>query len=290
MVIIRMKGGLGNQMFQYALYCSLRARGTQVKMDEVNGFAEDPQRDPMLARVFSISYDKATQEEIVEMTDAYMHWWSRVRRKLFGRKTRAIDEEVNGNFDPRILELQEAYLEGYWQTEKYFEDPGVVKQLRDDFTLDPGKVLKDASAWETLKRIRQTESVSIHIRRGDYLAPGTVETFGGICTEEYYRKAVEYLLERFPDAVFYVFSNDKEWTTRHLTGDRFITVEYDEELDDEADLLLMSMCRHHILANSSFSWWAAWLNDAPEKTVIAPARWLNGRDIRDIYTDRMVRL
>ena len=118
MIIIQLKGGLGNQMFQYALYRELKHRGKEVKIDDVNGFIGDKLRVPVLDR-FGVQYEKATPEEIIALTDSKMDLWSRIRRKLTGRKTFRIDE-VEGNFDPKILETDKAYLVGYWQSEKYF--------------------------------------------------------------------------------------------------------------------------------------------------------------------------
>ena len=290
MMIMKLKGGLGNQMFQYALFLQLMENGRKVKMDEVNGFKNDPQRTPLLRQTFGVEYETASQKEIIQMTDSYMDLFSRVRRKLFGRKTLEYQQPADGNFDPRVFEMEDAYLEGFFQSEKFFPSTTVRERLRREFALDPQKVLLSDLCWERYQQIRETNSVSIHIRRGDYLEPGTRETFGGICTEDYYVTAVEYILEKYPDAVFYIFSNDKDWTAKHLTGERFITCELDETLPETADMFLMSQCRHHILANSSFSWWSAWLSDTPRKTVVAPKKWLNTADMHDIYTERMVRL
>lgn len=292
MIIIKMKGGLGNQMFQYALYLQLKALGKDVRMDDVNGFKDDEQRDPALFDAFGITYEAADEKDVERLRDASLSFLSRVRRKLTGRKSKDYFEPADGNFDPRVLDksFDEAYLDGYWQSDRYFPDMGVIRQLQNEYSVEPAKAFRDSTAWERLKQIRTTESVSIHIRRGDYLWPGTVETFGNICTEQYYKDAVNYIRKYYPEAVFYIFSNDKEWAAQHFRGDRFITVDFDDMLHDTADLKLMSECKHHIIANSSFSWWAAWKNDTPDKIVIAPKTWINNRDMKDIYTDKMVRL
>ena len=291
MIIIRMKGGIGNQMFQYALYTELKHLGRDVKMDDVSGFVSDAQREPVLTETFGVTYEIATEEEIRDLRDSHMGFWTRVRRKLLGRHSQEIIEP-DGVFRPEILELTEAYLDGFWQSEKYFPDTATRSALRKAFAVHPESILQDDEGYELLGRIRQTESVSVHVRRGDYLWPGVVETFGGICTEEYYQKAMNHILQEHPDATFFVFTNDKDWCRQHMTGERVFTVDATpgERDADILDMMLMSACRHHIIANSSSSWWAAWLNDTPEKTVIAPAKWLNNKNMQDIYTEKMIRL
>ncbi len=289
MIIIKMKGGLGNQMFQYALYKQLKAMGKEVKVDEVNGFRDDKQRDPVLGKLFGITYDLATEQEITDITDSHMDFLSRVKRKIFGRKSLEYIDRI-GTFNPEVLEKNDAYLNGYFQSERYFPDRDVRNQLRQEFHLDIDDILTKNDSWQLYRDITQTESVSIHVRRGDYLEPGTVETFGGICDTAYYKRAIERMLTLHPDAVFFVFTSDKQWCEENVSGDRFHLVDTGEENEDAVDLLLMSMCKHHILANSSFSWWSAWINDSPEKTVLVPPKWLNNEDNPDIYTDRMIRV
>ena len=291
MIIIRMKGGIGNQMFQYALYTELKHLGRDVKMDDVNGFVSDAQRDPVLKDTFGVTYETATDDEIRNLRDSHMGFLTRVRRKLFGRHSQEIIEP-DGVFRPEILELTDAYLDGFWQSEKYFPDTAVISALRKAFAIRPESILQDDAGYELLSRIRQTESVSVHVRRGDYLWPGVVETFGGICTEEYYQKAMNHILQEHPDATFFIFTNDKDWCRQHMNGERVFTVDATsgEKDADILDMVLMSECRHHIIANSSYSWWAAWLNDTPEKKVIAPAKWLNNKNMQDIYTEKMIRL
>ena len=290
MNIIRLMGGLGNQMFQYALYRALRQKGKDVKIDDVTGYTEDRKREPALEKTFGITYERASKEETDDYLDLHTDFASRLRRRLFGSSARICPEPADGNFDPAIADADNVYLNGYWQSERYFSDPDVQRRLRQDFTLDPAQVITKQPVWETLAQIRNTESVSIHIRRGDYIEPEFAVVYGDICTGEYYVRAVDYILEREPRAVFYLFSDDREWTKKHFDGERFVVAGGDDVLSDTEDMLLMSQCKHNIIANSSFSWWASWLNGNEKKMVVAPEKWLNTKDIRDIYTDRMVRL
>ena len=176
-------------------------------------------------------------------------------------------------------------MDGYWQTEKYFSDSEVQKQLRKDFT--PLNSIEFSNEYKILKdQINNNNSVSIHVRRDDYLL--RPELYGGICTQEYYDRAIKYIKDRENNPIFYVFSDDKEYI-KEMYGDKenFVLVNTDNQLTDFEEFLLMSGCKHHIMANSSFSWWAAWLNDDPDSINLAPERWLA---IDDIYTDRMIKI
>ena len=290
MTIIRLQGGLGNQMFQYALYTALKARGKDVKIDDVMEYAIDGKRVPSLESTFGLSYERATTHEIKDMLDIHGDPLSRLRRLFSGSRAKNRTERREGNFEEEIFEEDGVYLNGYWQTEKYFADPEVQRQLRIDFKQEPAQTLRSQEAWDMFNKIRNSESVGMHVRRGDYVEPGFVEMYGGICTEDYYRKAIDYILEKEPRAVFYVFSDDREWVSEHFNGDRFVIAESETPFSDKEDLLLMRTCKHNIIANSSFSWWAAWLSHYPDKHVVAPAKWHNTLNLTDIYTDRMVRI
>lgn len=275
MIIIRMSGGLGNQMFEYALYLFYKSRGILVKMDDVTEYRLDNAR-PIQLHVFGIRYDRATPEEIREWTDSYMDIFSRVRRKLLGRKTRAYKEKSQ-RFDPQVLALKNAYLEGYWQSEKYFYP--VVEEVRKAFVFR--QELLNTKSREYLQQIQNTTSVSLHIRRGDYLQEEKV--YGNICTEKYYTEAMDYMREQVKGCQFFLFTNDVAWAEQHMQGEDITIIEGSKENNGYMDMYLMSQCRHNIIANSSFSWWGAWLNGNPDKKVIAPAQWANGRDCRDVY-------
>lgn len=306
MVIIQLAGGLGNQMFQYALYLQLKSLGKEVKIDDVSGFAQDRKRDPAL-QAFGIGYEKASPKEVEEMLDASLHFLHRVRRKLFGRKRKSYFEE-DKRFQPQIFTWDDIYLEGYWQTEKYFA--GVKDQVKAAFAVDrllgcqrqsaqgmgqgTGGRLSDTNRTEALIKkllgeITDGQSVSLHVRRGDYLTPENEALFGGICTDTYYKEAMRIMRERYPDCRFYLFTNDKEWAGDQIAGSKAADVRVVDlpEGCDHEEFALMCKCRHHILANSSFGWWASYLNPNPDKTVLVPSQWLNGWDCRDFYREDM---
>lgn len=296
MNIIRMTGGLGNQMFQYALYLRLKAQGKEVKLDDQTEYEREDAR-PILLWVFGIDYPAADKKEINEITDGFIKFSHRVRRKLFGRKSKEYREK-DYNFDEQILKKEPAYFTGYFQSEKYFEE--IKEQVRRAFQFSdniwrsiPKELEKHIKEYQMKIEDEGQTPVSVHIRRGDYLE--NEEAYGGICTDAYYRKAIEIMEKKFPFAVFYVFSNDTEWAKQwidhfYVEKSKFIVIEGTTEDTGYLDLFLMSKCRAHIIANSSFSWWGAWLDPDQEKIVIAPSKWVNHKDMRDIYTKDMIKI
>lgn len=292
MDIIRMEGGLGNQLFQYALYRELQFRGRTVKMDVITEYGREKDRQHMLWAL-QASYEEATQEEINELTDGFMDVFSRIRRKIFGRKTKKY-EELNRNFDPVVFDKTPVYLTGYFQSDRYFYN--VKEQLHKELVFSEqiwdgisGDLKQKMLGYE--QQICNTEAVSLHIRRGDYLEHP--EIYGVSCTEKYYNAAMKYIKEQCPKAHFFVFTNDISWAREWLLEkepEQFTLIEGTTEENGYIDLMLMSKCRHHIMANSSFSWWGAWLNPNSNKIVTAPAPWFGDRDCEDIYTDEMIRI
>lgn len=284
-------------MFQYALFLKLCSQGKEVKMDDMTEY-EGRDARPIMLWIFDIDYPKASKEELNEITDGFMKLSHRIRRKMFGRRSLEYQEQ-GCNYDEQVLLKEPAYLTGYFQSEKYFKD--IESKVRDAFRFSD-------KIWENIplemihkirdyqKRIDSVTSVSIHVRRGDYLENS--EAYGGICTEDYYEKAIEYIKDRFPDAVFFVFSNEPKWAKDWIDGkyasecnnNCFEIIDGTSEDTGYLDLFLMSRCRHYILANSSFSWWGAWLNASPEKTVVAPSKWFNHQDCKDIYMEEMIKI
>lgn len=276
LLIVQLSGGIGNQMFQYALYLQLLKMGKNVKIDDITEYEREDSR-PIQLQIFGINYLRASNEEIVYMTDSYMDLFSRLRRKLTGRRTKKY-VEGSKKFDPNVFTFTNRYLIGCWQSEQYF------KEIREDLIekFDFSNIPFSPYVESMLKQIKQDDhSVSIHIRRGDYL--NVPELYGGICDDAYYERAIRFMKEQDKESHFYVFSNDYEWCEKHFKGNEFTVVQNSSEDTGYTDMLLMSQCRHNIIANSSFSWWAAWLNQNREKCVIAPQKWLNGFDCDDVY-------
>ena len=178
--------------------------------------------------------------------------------------------ETNFRFDPGFLSFGEnCYLDGFWQCENYFKE--VVNVLKNDFscrfTLDKFNVDMEA-------KIRAANAVSIHIRRGDYIHNATAKKFHGICSLDYYKKAVELISKKLTDPHFFIFSDDMQWVANNFNVDFPSTiVDINNGNSGAKDIQLIRSCKHHIIANSSFSWWGAWLGNFNGKIVIAPKVW-----------------
>ena len=188
------------------------------------------------------------------------------------------DNVVNYDYNKRVYR-------GTWQSEQYFSD--FCDEIKEAF-LFKTKSLNEKT--RSVDRIIQVQnSVSVHVRRSDYLSGVYKSGFGGICTLEYYNKAMDYISERISDAHFYVFSDDIEWCRQNFTDKSISFIDWNVRDDSWQDMYLMSHCKHNIIANSTFSWWGAYLNRNPESIIIAPSVWWNGiKD--DIVPKRWTRL
>lgn len=280
LVVIQLSGGMGNQMFQYALYLQLKSMGKKVKIDDKTDYRGENRR-PIRLGVFGIRYEVPTELEMLCLTDSFLDLASRIRRKLTGRKTAEYIEK-NQLFDPKVLEMDRAYLVGCWQSEKYFED--IRKEVRRAFTFNTPELSETMKNYE--RKIKESNSVCVHIRRGDYLELNDI--YGGICTPAYYEKAMKQMEEWYSDCHFFVFTNDVSWVKQNYKQDNLTIVEGNDEDTGYIDMYLITQCKHFILANSSFSWWGCYLSSSQEKKVIAPKQWFNERDCRDIYTKEML--
>lgn len=280
LVVIQLSGGMGNQMFQYALYLQMKALGKNVKIDDKTEYIGRGNARPIRLDVFGAKYATPTEVEMLCLTDSYMDLVSKIRRKLTGRKT-ALYSEKNQLFDEEVLKKDRAYLAGCWQSEKYFAD--IKESVREAFIFKNVKLSEKMLEYE--QQMLKTNSVSLHIRRGDYLEVSDV--YGEICTPEYYAKAMKQMEEWNPDCHFFVFTNDVQWVKENYHQNNLTIVEGNDEDAGYIDMYLMTKCKHYILANSSFSWWGCYLNPSKEKRVIVPKQWFQGRDCRDIYTEEM---
>lgn len=270
MIIANLKGGVGNQLFQYALGRHLSIKNkTELKLD-VSGL-EQAQRvgdayRPFDLYNFNITAPIATEDEIKKLKYPY-GWFSKMWRNFSFKVLR----QHNLLFDPKILNLPDnTYLDGYWQSPKFFDD--IREVLIKDLTL--ANPLSSAADTYCTK-IQNTNSVALHVRRGDYVKNPIVAKEFGICSNDYYTKAVKYISENVNDPVFFVFSDDINWVKNNIALPDSAVYVQDPKLTTIEELVLMSQCRHNIIANSSFSWWGAWLNNNTSKIVIAPTPWFD---------------
>ena len=274
-IIIRYMGGLGNQMFQYALRCYFEEKGKLVK-DDIQYYQNNPTAMPFRLGTFfpNISLNIAEECEVKSFYERRKSRNILVRfvNKLFPSTCLIQEEKKELNFDSKILKSYSAYIIGYWQSYRYVEKIENLLKKRFEFSVIDNKEINDV-----LYEIKNSNSVSLHIRLGDYLLPQNNELFGGICTPEYYRNAIKLKQRKVANPRFFVFSNDVNWCKENLLLENVAWVDLSKIYDynDWMDMYLMSSCDHNIIANSSFSWWAAWLNSNPNKIVVAPKKWMN---------------
>ena len=288
MNVIFLQGGLGNQMFQYAFYLARKRKGDKVDYDcgllsvnkQHNGFELD--------KLFSVRYRTCKFRVLLLRIVLLVRRKSKILSQIMFScfNFRLIEDAMPSVFEPSLLVTQQAFYYGYWQTEKYFMD--IEKDVKHIFTF-PLSLLSERTV-ECRNLICTSNSISVHIRRGDYLKSNNIGLYGGICTLEYYEKSIGYMNERISDPVFIVFSDDMEWVKRNLQISDAVYVNWNQGADSWQDMYLMSQCRHNIIANSSFSWWGAWLNRNCNKIVVSPGQFLNVGDSKDIISNGWIKL
>jgi len=282
MIITRIKGGLGNQMFQYAIARKISLdQGSDFKLD-LTDYSRDDFRKYGLKN-FQIIENVATPEEVKKRK----YPWGVISKlwRFFSFKILRIH---NIGYEKKVLKFRKnLYLDGYWQSYKYYQDLKDV--FKKDFSL---KVPLSETQLELVKQMQNCNSVSLHIRRGDYVFNKAASKVFNVCTLEYFKQAAEYLSLQIPQAVFYIFSDDAKWVKENLKLENKMIYISDYGLKDFEELYLMSLCKHNIIANSSFSWWGAWLNANPQKIVVCPKKWVNSNSVKmaDLVPDSWLRM
>jgi hypothetical protein len=268
MVIVQVAGGLGNQLQQYALYRKFIKLGREARLD-ISWFSDQKNQDRVLAkRVLELDYfDRLLYEVCTDAEKTRLigsdNITGRMRRKLMPSTIRRFTEEQM--YHPELLRFEDMYVSGYFACEKYYTD--ILYDLREKIQFPESA---EPLNRETAAVMRRSESVSVHIRRGDYLDQDNIKLFGNICTEDYYRKAMEYIKERVPQAHFYIFSDDIRYAREQYTGGQYTMIDWNKGKDSFYDMWLMSRCRYNICANSTFSFWGARLNPYEKKMMIRP--------------------
>ncbi len=291
MIIVRLLGGLGNQMFQYAFGRRLALlNGVPLRLDM--RFLE-PQRTPAgdTMRYYqldgwriqaTIAGDSECDQLTWENRPRRVHRAYRLFQQVLPYSLRRLGLERSRRYEPSWMKCKASiYLNGYWQCWQYY---GVIRtQLLEEF--QPLLPL-DERNQRMADQILAVQAVAVHIRRGDYLSNPNAARYHGVCSIGYYRRCMENMIREFPPANFFVFSDDLEWSRRNLPTQFPMTfVDVNKSRADHLDLHLMSLCHSFIIANSSFSWWAAWMGNRPGKVVYAPVPWINDPavDMRDLY-------
>jgi hypothetical protein len=284
MVVVRLLSGLGNQMFQYACGRAVASRAAVPLGLDISDFASSTAG--VLRRyglhVFNLNAEVVASEEVARLMEAPPKkglpakiWdWISGRSAVPVSLTRVA--EAHFHFDPAILAAGDnVYLAGYFQSEKYFHDQADI--LRLDFTLRPE--IEVCLNQELLAAMERSASISLHIRRGDYVHHAETNRFFGVCSPQYYQRCMEHMATQIRNPVFFLFSDDPDWVKENLRLWHPGILVSNGRLKDYEELWFMSRCRHHIIANSSFSWWGAWLNPRPDKIVCAPEEWFADKSL-----------
>jgi hypothetical protein len=278
MRLIKMIGGLGNQMFIYAFYLQMRKRfpGTRIDLSDMrhyhahNGYELD--------RVFGISDREFCIAKPLKKVLEFLFFKVILERKQNLETMEAFTKSYAYPF---------LYFKGFYQSERFFKD--VEGEVRQAFAFDMSKANAESQTL-ALQIQENPHAVSLHVRRGDYMEPKFYKRYGTVCSQAYFQRAVEMMLAQVPQAHFYIFSDDVEWVKQNLRLPRATVVSCNRGADSWQDMMLMSLCRHNIICNSTFSWWGAWLNANPEKHVIAPSRWLADVDMPYIIPETWMKV
>ncbi len=296
MIIVKLAGGLGNQMFQYAAGKALADRmGTELKLD-VSFLVDKTPRDNFTYREFEL--DKFNIDaDIISEADLSRFlrrasYFEKFRigplsRKIFKAQlpipTRHLEKTLryNGTFENISTNTM---IEGFWQSERYFKS--VEKSIRKDFSIRDS-LKTDITFKHGNNDIEHLNSISVHVRRGDYAQNQLTNKVHGLCGLDYYLEAMTLAKNRVAKPVFFIFSDDPDWAFNTFKS-------YESEFDIQYvinskmphfDLLKMSSCKHNIIANSSFSWWGSWLNENEDKIVVAPKKWFADKNLNEQTTD-----
>ena len=285
LVVVSLSGGLGNQLFQYATGLATATRKRSTLYLDITGFATEPLRQyeldnfPILAQIAPPQLTRRFRGSLHTRT------YKRRINKLLPLKRWQWIAERPGRFEPDLgAKRGHLYLEGHWQSERYFEF--MKNEVRQQFTQIRAL---DRQNQALADQITAVPAVALHVRRGDYVQNPTTNHVHGICSLAYYKQAIEYVAQFEPAMQLFIFSDDPDWVQEQLHF-RFpsYVVAVNSAKNGHLDLRLMSLCRHHIIANSSFSWWGAWLATHPQQKVCAPAQWFRNYpfDIEHIIPDR----
>jgi hypothetical protein len=290
MIIVELNGGLGNQMFQYALGKSI-AKSRNLKLLISIKKLNEIDESIYLKRSFEL-----------DVFDVNWNFTQTIHHRLFFPNNSLIFKCLNKILRCLIIEekkfsyteintkTRNTYLIGYFQSEKYFQH--ISNELRNEFLF---KKKKNQKTEHFQKEIMKANSISVHIRRGDYVE-GITSDLHGFAGLEYYMESINYIKSNIANPKFYFFSDDCDWVSKNLLPaiDCAEIVNHNKNEESWQDMYLMSLCKHNIIANSSFSWWGAWLNSNVNKMVIAPKKWFANKEMnlqtKDLIPENWLKL
>ena len=280
MIIIQIAGGLGNQMQQYAMSRKMIKLGKEVRLD-LSWFDKEKQKGVLAPRNFELGY--FTNLPYLECTDADRDRFLNISKlsKVVGKIAPSVSKVFRESqmYHPEVFKYDDKYLEGFFLCQKYYDDimPELRQLFRFPIHIYTEQQIKNA---DLINEMEERPSVSMHIRRGDYLDPQNAELFGNISTEEYYEAAQKYFLERNSDTHFYIFTNDAEYArAKYSDTDRYTIVDWNTGKYSLLDMELMSHCWGNICANSTFSLWGARLNAREDHIAVRTFKMRNNQEV-----------
>ncbi len=293
MDVVVIFNGLGNQMSQYAFYLekkkiskSTRFLFSKKSKNIHNGFELEKvfgikHHDALFNKLLYLIYITLSYEKFGFISKPFI-----TLLNLIG--IRIVNENDDYDFNPDYLKSSRGikFYVGGWHSEKYFAD--IKDTIQKVFQFNPDKI--DAQNFEVISKIKNTTSVSVHIRRGDFLDANNYKKFGAVCSREYFLAAIEKIRSLVKDPHFFFFTNDHTWVTENFKSPDFTMVNINFSDNSWKDMFLISNCEHHINSNGSFSWWSAWLNKNENKIVIVPKNFMVNRYFKDIYPDNWIQL
>ncbi|WP_316632838.1 alpha-1,2-fucosyltransferase [uncultured Flavobacterium sp.] len=289
MDIVIVFNGLGNQMSQYSFFLQKKAINKATYFipfcKDHNGFE--------LGNVFKINNREAIIQKLlyvlfrILLTDKVKIISSPLKRLLNLLNCKIENESFDYNYNKKFMIPSKGitFYYGGWHTEKYFVESKKTIEEAFEFTAP-----NDKENIDCIKKINETNSVSIHVRRGDFLNADNINLFGNVCTKEYFAKAIAKMESEISNPIFFVFSNDLEWVKENLVINNVTYVSWNSGINSWKDMYLMCLCKHNIIANSTFSWWGAWLNKNSDKIVLSPSRFLKNDTFTDVYPDSWVKI
>jgi hypothetical protein len=287
MIIIKIQGGLGNQLFQYATARHLSLINNTNMYWDLSFYANEKFKGIFRLDQYNIKVEAAAQKDIEKLkslTNPSFIYRSLSRvgiRNEYFKKTHWNENDLANHLTRKIQIKESIYLEGWFARERFFSEHR--EHLLKELVLN--EISKETFKWKS--EIDASNSIAIHVRRGDYMKN---PYFYNLETQ-YYQKAIRFFKEKFSDSQFYFFSDDLQWVRNEFGGKKeykFVDINnekigYFNTIKDTEDLFLISQCKHQIIANSTYSWWGAWLNTNPDKIVITPTKWSNDNEAQKKY-------
>lgn len=280
-------GGLGNQMFQYALAIAMDASGIPTKISVNDYLLNRHYQGFELLKAFNVPIPihdrfkvfamKKLRPVFVDVNTSYIR---QIMTKMFLDSNNVYRERLEYRYDPKVFEQESSFLIGTWQSLNYFESQNDL--IREVFNFNKPK---DIPNIKIANEIQAKNSVAVHVRRGDFMKPGLAKSRMVIDSIDYYHSAFSIINDTVENPTFYIFSDDIQWARENFKGKNFVFLSHNQGANSYLDMYLMSLCSHFIIANSSFSWWAAWLADNDEKQVIMPSPWVKNMECTDIYPE-----